>query len=442
MRVCIVGAGDGGAIAALQARRVEPNCEVKVFSKRQELGCPPCEMPLVLGGRIARWEELVRGLRSPSFYEKRQIEIHTGTAVTDVLRREKTLVAAGVRYSYDKLILALGGIPSVPCFPGMDGQREFVLSTDMADGVALDRAIGQYGRAAIVGGGSIGLELAEALKLRGYEEVYLVVRRDVLRAQLDDDMSQTVRDVLSANGVQVRCPASIKGMWTTEHGKRVRLEDDELEAGFVFFATGSRPNVELARNAGLAIGESEGIVVNEYLQTSDPDIYAVGDCMENWDAVTGSRRLVQLCTNAIRNGYIAGRNAAGGNSFRYAGSVMPFVTQVFGHQIGSVGLTEREAQERGLEVVSVRVTTPRLRRRFDGRPAHYKLVADRRRGTLVGAQVISEEIVSGTIDKLAVGIAAHMPLDRLVQVDSCYSPHVQEDQVAVPLQRLLGELGR
>ena len=120
---------------------------------------------------------------------------------------------------------------------------------------------------------------------------------------------------------------------------------------------------------------------------------------------------------------------------------MPFITKVFGYQIGAVGFTEREAKERRLDAVSVTVETPRLRERFNGRPAHYKLIADTKTKTLVGAQIVSEEIVSGTVDKLAVALACGMPLTELVQIDSCYSPHVQEDQIAVPLHRLIDKLG-
>jgi pyruvate/2-oxoglutarate dehydrogenase complex dihydrolipoamide dehydrogenase (E3) component len=162
--------------------------------------------------------------------------------------------------------------------------------------------------------------------------------------------------------------------------------------------------------------------------------------MENWDIPTGSKRLHLLATNAIRTGYIAGRNAVSGNRLTYEGTVMPFITKVFGHQIGAVGFTEREASERGLDTVSVVVDTPRLRERFNGKPAHYKLIADAKTKTLIGAQIISEEIVSGTVDKLAVAIACKMPIIKLVQIDSSYSPHVQEDQIAVPLHRLIDKL--
>ena len=440
MKVCIIGAGDSGAIAALQVRRLDSKAEIDVFSKRAELGCPPCEMPLVLSGTIAHWGELVRGLRSMPFYEKRGINIHLSTEVTDIFRKEKYVVANGQRYDYDKLILALGAMPSLPSFSGLDGRNEFVLSTDMADGVALGNIIPKYDKAAIIGGGFIGLEIAAALKSRGYRNVYLLARRDILRAHLDRDMSEILEPMIKEKGVELITHARIENIRSQGKGKRVILIERELEVDFVFFATGAEPNIELARKASLRIGETGAIAVNQYLQTSDLDIYAIGDCMENWDVITGSKRKIQLATNAIRTGYIAGRNTILNNAISYEGSVMPFVTKVFGHQIGAVGLTEREARERGMDIASVRVDTPWLRQRFDGKPAHYKLVADRSTGILIGAQVISEEIVSGTIDKLAVAIAAKMPLTKLVQIDSCYSPYVQEDQVAVPIQRLIDEL--
>jgi len=441
MKVCIIGTGDGGSTAAIQIRRLASEARIDIFSKRGSLGCPPCEIPLVIGGTVATWDELIRGFREGSFWEKRNVSIHLNTEVTDIDREEKCILTGGKKYSYDTLILALGATPVVPAFPGLDGKNEFALSTDIADGVALSNAVVRSTEAAIIGGGFIGLEIAAALKARGYSKVYLLVRQGILRSYLDEDMAERVKDVLTQNGVEVILPAKIDNIATKGSRKCVSLSDRELEADFVFFATGAKPNAELAQKAGLEIGETGAVRVNQFLQTSDPDIYAIGDCMENWDVVTGSRRRHQLAANAIRTGYIAGRNAASGNHLAYEGTVMPFVTKVFGHQIGAVGFAEREAREKGLEVVSVAVDTPRLRERFNGRPAHYKLIANAKTGTLIGAQVISEEIVSGTVDKLAVTIACRMPLTKLVQIDSCYSPHVQEDQIAVPLHRLIDKLG-
>ena len=442
MRVCIVGAGDGGATAANQIRRLDSEAQIDIFSKRAKLGCPPCEMPLVISGTVATWDELIRGFRQRSFWEKRNINLHLNTEVTDISLDGKYIMAGGERHSYDKLFLAVGARPSIPSFPGLDGKNEFALSTDMADGIALGDVISQYNEAAIVGGGFIGLEIAAALRARGYNKVYLLVRRGILRAYLDEDMAEKLASVIEQNKLELILPAKIEGIASRVKRKRVSLSDRELEADFIFFATGAKPNVALARKAGLQTGETGAIAVNQYLQTSNPDIYAIGDCMENWDVITGTKRRHQLAANAIRTGYIAGRNAVLGNRIAYEGTAMPFVTKVFGHQIGTVGFTEREAREEGLDTVSITVDTPRLRERFNGRPTRYKLIADGKTRTLVGAQIVSEEIVSGTVDKLAVAIASKMPLIKLVQIDSCYSPHVQEDQLAVPLHRLIDKLSK
>lgn len=441
MRVCILGAGDAGSTAAIQIRRLAEDAQIDIFSRRTALGCPPCEMPLALSGAVPGWDELVRGFRLNAFWEKRNIGLHLNTEVGNILRDQKRIVAGGKEYPYDKLILALGAIPAVPAFPGLNGKNEFTLSTDMADGTTLSKAIAESREAAIVGGGSIALEMADALRARGYGKVYLLARRSLLRSFLDDGMAGPIQEALAQNGVDVIVPAAIESVATRQGRKEITLPDRKLEADFIFFGTGANADTELARRAGLTIGPSGAIAVNQFLQTSDPDIYATGDCMENWDCITGSKRQHQIASNAIRTGYFAGRNAVLGNKLSYDGTVMSFVTKVFGHQVGSAGLTEREAQEKGLQTVSVMVDTPRLRERVNGHPAHYKLVADATTKTLIGAQVISQEIVTGTVDKLAVAIACKMPVMRLVQIDSCYSPDVQEDQIAVPLHRLIDKLG-
>jgi len=440
MKVCIIGAGDAGAIAALQTRRLNSEAQIDVFNKRKELGCNPCEIPLVLSGTVSKWEDLYRGYRVTPFYEKRNIKLHLNTEVTDILMDKKEIVANGEKYDYDKAILALGTTPIIPSFPGLDGRNEFALSTDIVDARTLGDAILKNSSAAIIGGGFIALEIADALKARGYSKVYLLVRRDIMRAHLDEEIAERLKQVLVERGVELIMPARIERISSKNGKKCVILSDRELEIDFIFFGTGAEPNVKLAQKVGLEIGETGAIVVNPHLQTSDPDIYAAGDCMENWDTIIGSKRRHQLATNAVRTGYIAGRNAIIGNKISYGGTVMPFITKIFDYQVGAVGFTEREAREKGIETISTMVNTPYLREPRGGKPAWYKLIAEPKTQTLVGAQLISEEIVSGTIDKLAVAIANRMPLQKLVQIDSCYSPHVQEDQIAVPIQRLIDKL--
>jgi len=440
MKVCIIGAGDAGAIAALQTRRLNREAQIDVFSKRKELGCNPCEIPLVLSGAINKWEDLYRGYRITPFYEKRNITLRLNTEVTDILRDKKEIVANGEKYEYDKAILALGTTPIIPSFPGLDGRNEFALSTDIADARTLGDAVVKHSSAAIIGGGFIALEIADVLRARGHGKVYLLVRRNIMRAHLDEDIAEKLKQVLLERGVELVMPAKIERIGSKNGEKRVILSDRELEVDFIFFGTGAEPNVKLAQKVGLEIGETGAIVVNPYLQTSDPDIYAIGDCMENWDMIISSKRRHQLATNAVRTGYIAGRNAILGNKISYGGTVMPFITKIFDYQVGAVGFTEREAREKGIETISTVVNTPYLREPRGGKPAWYKLIAEPKTQTLIGAQLISQEIVSGTIDKLAVAIANRMPLVKLVQIDSCYSPYVQEDQIAVPIQRLIDGL--
>ena len=442
MKFCVIGTGDAGAIAAYQLRLLDSKSHIEIFSLRQELGIPPCEMPLVLRGDINRWENLVRGFRGDeSFYHKRNICLHLNTKVTDILRSDKHIVAGGEKYPYDKLILALGASPVIPPFKGLDGHNEFTLSTDQADGRILEQAIVKYRTAAIIGAGFLALEIAEAIKSRGYEKVYLLVRRDIMRAYLDEDMAERLKQVLVENGIEIVSPCRIKRVETRNGKKRLILGDRELDVDFIFFGTGVEPNVQLAHKTGLELGDTGAIFVNQFLQTSDPYIYAAGDCMENWDIITGTKKRHQSSTNAIRTGFIAGRNAFLGNKLPYNGTVMPFVTKIFGYQVGSVGFTVHEAVEKGFDTVSTNVKTHWLHKRFGGRPAWYKLIADSNSKTLIGAQLISEEEISGTIDKFSLAIANKMSLLKLIQIDSCYSPLVQEDQVAIPLQHLLDALG-
>jgi NADPH-dependent 2,4-dienoyl-CoA reductase/sulfur reductase-like enzyme len=202
MKVCIIGSGgDGGSTAAIQIRRQESDAQIDIFSKRANLGCPPCEMPLVIGGMVTTWDELIRGFRQDSFWEKRNVSVHLNTEVSDIDREETCIIANGKKYSYDKLILAPGAAPTIPAFSGLDSKNEYALSTDMADGVALSNAIARSTGAAIVGGGFIGLEIAAALKAKGYGKVYLFVRRGILRSYLDEDIAEKFKDVLTQNGI-------------------------------------------------------------------------------------------------------------------------------------------------------------------------------------------------------------------------------------------------
>lgn len=423
MKVCIVGGGGGASNAANVIRRLDKEAQIDIFTNRAEIGNQPCEIPFVLKGDLASWEDSF--VFRQRFYSERNVNVHLNTDVTEIFRKERRLIAGEESYNYDKLILDLGAIPIIPSIPGVNGQNEFVLTTRLEIAKVFGEAIPRYSTAAIIGVGQIALEVAAILKAKNYQKIYLLGRSDrLLRAYLDKDMAGRIEGRVIEKGIELILSAKINSS-TSQNGKKMlSLPDQQLDVDFVFFATGSRPSIELAQKAGLKIGETGGILVNEYLQTSDPDIYAIGDCIENWDTILGFKRLYQTATSAARGGRVAATNLVLGNVLPQQGTTIPFIMEVFGYQVGTVGFTESYAREKNLDVASHIMTTATRRRAFGGKTIHIKLIADRKTQVLVGAQLISEELVAGKIDRLSVAIAEKIPIRRLALIDTCYSPTV------------------
>jgi len=421
LKICIVGGGGGASNAANVIRSLDKQSQIDIFTNRDEIGNLPCEIPFVLNGILPSWESsfAFRG----KFYDERNIEVHLNKEVTEIVRQEKRLTAGGENYNYDKAILDLGANPAIPPMSGMDGWNEFSLNSGLKQAITFEESIPKYRSAAVIGVGQIAIEVAAILSARSYTHIYLVGRSDrILRSYLDKDMSEMVEDRIRENGIELVLSSKVTRAATKKNGKLLSLPDRDIEIDFVFLATGSEPNVELAQKAGIRIGATGAIAVNEYLQTSDPDIYAIGDCMENRERITGTKMRYQTATNAARSGRIAGKNLVLGNVIHYSGTVMPFITEIFGYQVGTVGFTETYAKERGLDIVSSTTTTSTRRRVLGGKPICIKLIADRGTRNLVEAQLIGEELVAGKIDRLAVAIAEKITVDQLSLADTCYSP--------------------
>jgi NADH oxidase (H2O2-forming) len=437
MKVCIIGAGAGGRGASGRIRQMDKQAQIDIFSTQSEIGYAPCEPPFVLRG-VARWDDI---FYPGKFFEERNITVHLNTKVTGILRKEKRIVAGDQSYSYDKLILSPGAIPSIPPIPGLDGKNEFTLSTNIADGRALEKIIPKYTSAAVIGAGAIGIEITLALVSAGYHKVYLLdMMENILPAGLDKDMASKVEQVMQEKGIELVLSARISSVKSESGRKRIILPDRELEVDLIFLTTGAIPNVELAQKAGIEIGDTGGILVNQYLQTSDPDIYAAGDCLENWDMITGSKTRRLMVTTAGRTGGVAGENLVKGNSIPYEGTLMTFVIEIFGNQIGATGFTERLAREKGLDVVSATISSPTSRPHLGDKILHHKLIANRRTSTLVGAQVISEEIIRGTLNELSLAIAEKVPLNRLDLLETPYSPAGGRDPVGDGIRELIRKL--
>lgn len=441
MKVCIVGGGGGANNAANVIRRLDKEAQIDLFDKRSEIGHEPCEIPYVLSEFLPSWQDSF--VFRPKFYNERNINVHLNTEVTDIITEENRLIAGGESYSYDKAILDLGSIPITPPVQGLDGHNEFVLDTSLSTARTLEKAIPSYSSAAIVGVGQIALDLAEVLQARNYDRIYLIGRADrVLRAYLDKDMAEIVKARVEQRGIELILSAQINSIKSRKSKKVISLPERELEVDLALFATGSKPNVELAKKAGIKVGESGAIAVNEYLQSSDPSIYAIGDCMENWDRITGSKRIYQTATSGATTGRIAATNLVLGNILPHQGTVMALVTEVFGYEVGAVGFTETHARKQGLDIVCSITRTATRRRSYGGKPIHIKLIADHKAQYLVGAQIISEEMVAGKIDRLALAIAEKIPVQKLAVIDTCYSPTVGSayESTVMALDQLMPQL--
>jgi NADPH-dependent 2,4-dienoyl-CoA reductase/sulfur reductase-like enzyme len=438
MKVCIVGAGAAGRSASGRIQQLDEQAQIDIFSTQNEIDYAPCEPPFVLKG-VACWDDI---FYPGNFFGGRNITVHLNSKVTDILRKEKRIVAEGQSYPYDRLILGPGAVPSIPPIPGVDSENVFTISTNIADGRALEKIIPKYTSAAVVGAGAIGVEMTLALMAKGYHPVYLLdMLQNILPASLDKNMAEKIEKVMQQKGVECILSAGVSSIRSNSGKKLIILPDRQLEVDLVLLTTGAKPNIELAKKAEIRIGETGGVWVNQYLQTSDPDIYAAGDCIENWDRIIGSKTRHLMVTTASKTGDVAATNAVLGDTTVYEGTLLTFVIEIFGHQIGTVGFTEKLARERGLEVAATTISAPTTRPKFGGKPLHYKLIADRRNSTLVGAQIISEEMIRGIVNELALAIAERVPLHRLALLETPYSPAVGRDPLGDGLRKLIHKLG-
>lgn len=438
MNICVIGGGASARTAAGRLRKLDQQAQIDLFTKQAEIGYAPCEPPFVLRGDTVSWDDI---FYPGKYFKERNIDVHENTEITHIDRNSKRIIAGGESYAYDKVLLALGSTPFIPPIPGLDGMNEFPISTNIADTKAIETVIPKHSSAAIIGAGAIGIEMCLALSARGYRHIYLLDMQDhLLPASLDKDMADSIEEIMQEKGIELIISARIISVRNNAGRKHISLPNRELEVDFMVLATGARPNVGLAQNAGIQIGDTGGIAVNQYLQTNDPAIYAAGDCIENWDMITGSKMTHFMVTTASITGDVAGRNMVLKNSFPYRGALMTFVIDIFGHQIGTAGFTETAAREKGLDVASSTTTALTARPRYGGKPIHYKLIGDRQTRTLVGAQVISEQPIQGTINELAVIIAERIPIANLLGLDFPYSPLVGLETVVGAAARLLPKL--
>ncbi len=432
-RVVVVGGVAGGMSTAARLRRLAESASIVVIERDDYVSFANCGLPYHIGGEIEKRSDLL--LQTPtSLADTLALEVRTGHEVVGIDRDAHVVavrdLATGEQYTepYDKLVLATGATPLRPPLPGVDHARVFTLRS-IPDMDAIKAVVdGGATRAVVVGGGYIGLEVAEALRHRGLE-VTLVEAAEHVMAVLDREMSREVEDHLEAHGVHLHLGTSAQAFSDTPGepgGVRVDLgEAGTVDADLVVLAVGVRPETSLARTAGLAVTERGALVVDEHQRTSDPDVYAVGDSVQVIDTVTGSPVVVPLAGPANRQGRVAADHIVrgGGRSARYSTTQGTSVVKVFEMTAGVTGATETTLQRAGREYAKVYLHPSGHASYYPGTaPMHLKVLFDPLDGTLLGAQAAGYDGVDKRIDVLAVAIRAGMTVEDLEELELAYAP--------------------
>ena len=428
MKVVIVGGVAGGATAAARLRRLDENAEIVLFERSGFISYANCGLPYYIGGVIEDEAELT--LQTPErFYERFRVQVKVRHEVTAIDRAAHCVEVRDLdsgktfREPYDKLLLAPGAKPTQPPMAGTGLEGVFTLRT-VEDTLRIRRFVEERKprSAVLAGGGFIGMELAENLRELGLD-VTIVQKPRQLMTPFDADMAALIESEMRAHGVALRLGHTVEGFAPAGDGVQVLLQGEApLTAGMVVLAIGVTPDSRLAAEAGLELGLRGSIAVNDRMQTSDPDIYAVGDAVQVRHAVTGQPALIALAGPANKQGRIAADNICGGDS-RYRGSQGSSVLKVFGLTAACTGLNETAARRAGLDADAV-ILSPMNHAGYypGGSVLTMKVVFERGSGRLLGAQIVGRDGVDKRIDVLAAAIHGGMTGPGLTELDLAYAP--------------------
>ena len=428
MKVIIIGGVAGGATAAARLRRLDETAEIVVFERSGYVSYANCGLPYYIGGVIEDPAALT--LQTPeSFFARFRVDMRVRHEVTAIHPNQKTVSVKNLETGedfeepYDKLILSPGAKPAQPRLPGVGLEKLFTLRTVEDTFLIKDYIHTRRPRSAVLaGGGFIGLELAENLRELGME-VTIVQRPRQLMNPFDSDMASFIHSEVRRHGIRLALGRTVEGFVEKDGGVDVLLKDAApLHADMVVLAIGVTPDTALAKEAGLELGLKGSIVVNERMETSVPDIYAVGDAVQVKHFVTGENAVISLAGPANKQGRIAADNICGGDS-QYFGSQGSSIIKIFDLTAAATGINEMNAIKAGLDVDTV-ILSPMNHAGYypGGKLMTIKVVFERQTFRLLGAQMVGYAGVDKRIDVLATAIHAGLTAIQLKELDLAYAP--------------------
>ncbi|MEN6492497.1 MAG: FAD-dependent oxidoreductase [Rectinema sp.] len=424
MKLVIIGGVAAGATAAARARRIDEKAKITILEKGPYVSFANCGLPYRISGDIQKRGRLILQT-AEGFFARYRVDVMLNTEAIGIDRQNKQVRVKSKDgesvVPYDKLILAQGGTPIRPQIDGLDSPNVFNLWT-IPDTDKIEAFIKEYDpkSAIVVGGGFIGLEAAEAFNNRGISTTIVELMNQVM-PPADPEFGAQIAEALAEHGVQAITGKSVVRIdW---NARRATLSDDStVSADMVLLAVGVRPNLELAKQAGLATGSANGLVVDEYLRTNDPDIYAAGDMVEVVRVPDGTKVRIPLAGPANRQGRLAATNALGG-SMKYAGAMGTSVVKVMDYTFSMTGLSEKAAKAANIDGRAVTIHKAHHATYYPGsEDLSLKIIYQKSDGKVLGAQAFGKEGVEKRIDVLAVAVHAGLSLEDIAELDLAYAP--------------------
>jgi NADPH-dependent 2,4-dienoyl-CoA reductase/sulfur reductase-like enzyme len=438
-RLVIIGGSDAGISAALRAREIDGNAEVTVVVADHFPNYSICGLPFYLSGEVPDWHQLAH--RTKEEITGKGIHLlldHTAKTIDTTNHEVMVMNSDGHRNQlpYDRLIIATGAIPVRPTFPGIDLSGVYLLRT-MEDSFAVNEHLHTYNprSAVIVGGGYIGMEMADALTHRGLA-ITVVEHGDTVLKTVDQSLGQLVSDALRHHHIRVITPVRVEGI--TKIGTQLSVmgsQGFQTMTDLVLVAVGVQPQTEVAKNAGITLGLRKAIRVSRAMETNVPDVFAAGDCEETWHRLIDQPTYLPLGTTAHKQGRVAGENALGGHQ-QFAGTLGTQVVKVFETVIARTGLRDDEARYAGFDPLTVESTNWDHKVYYpDSHRLCIRVTGDRKSGRLLGAQMVGHwhTEVAKRIDVFATALFHNMSIDDLNHLDLSYTPPVSSPWDAIQI---------